>query len=438
MVNDERGRQSDVSLANDVIREYAASFERHSFWTIAYLSLFILSLSLFAFLEVWYGSYDPIVVLRLQISLAISVVLIIFVAFFWSLLARPYFQIIILERADSQRQRHYASLLQRMFRVRGVKKNKLRIDLRAASLLLFPMFLALGFTLSTILSQINMLPMFVYYDMTPAGRFINPFIPPNPPIGPFILVTALFALLSVLYLVNPKRVQRHFLALFAVPPSLLFVVLFSQISRNGPRWWSDIALGFGSTNILINEAMFVSSRLALAVILTVILYLIYHYNAKFRDFYIYLTSKNEPDQIVKAEGLLPKRVHKGDAQSIFLDLTRSELCQGGGSALDIGSNHNDLLEVEIQAAGLQIDGDKRVVACETSSLSTSTWNCSFPNAGTQAINLLISLTQAPNHRDIIFAYKHDIRVDNFLSESWKPLIAILTPIFPVVISALLR
>jgi hypothetical protein len=146
------------------------------------------------------------------------------------------------------------------------------------------MFLALGLTLSTILSQINMLPMFVYCDMTPAGRFINSFIPPNPPIGPFILVTALFALLSVLYIVNPQRVQRHFLALFAVPPSLLFVVFFSQISRNGHRWWSGIVLGFGSANIIINEAMFISSRLALVVILAVILYLIYHYNTKFRAF----------------------------------------------------------------------------------------------------------------------------------------------------------
>jgi hypothetical protein len=213
-------------------------------------------------------------------------------------------------------------------------------------------------------------------------------------------------------------------------------VLFSQISRNAPGWWRDIGLGFAPSNVIIDELMFISSRLALLVILTVILYLFYHYNAKFRDFYIYLASRDLRNLIKYAEGLLPKRVHIGDAQSIFLDLTRSELCTEG--AIDGPPRPSDHLEVEVQAAGLKVDGDKRVIACETSLLSTSTWNCSFPTAGTQAINLLIAVRQPPNDRDIIFAYKHDVRVDNFLSESWKPLIAIFTPILPVLISLLLR
>ena len=248
---------------------------------------------------------------------------------------------------------------------------------------------------------------------------------------------SLFVFLFVLYLTNPQRIQRKLPLFLALPPSLLYLVLFSQISRNAPGWWRDIGLGFGPSNIVINELMFISSRLALLVILTVILYLIYHYNAKFRDFYIYLASRDSHNLIKYAEGLLPKRVHIGDAQSIFLDLTRSELCTEE-HGLDGPHHPSDHLEVEIQAAGLKIDGDKRVIACETSSLSTSTWNCSFPTAGTQAINLLISVIQTPNNRDIIFAYKHDIRVDNFLSESWKPLIAILTPILPILVSATLR
>jgi len=190
-------------------------------------------------------------------------------------------------------------------------------------------------------------------------------------------------------------------------------------------------------DFIVDELMFISSRLALLVILIVILYLLYHYNGKLRDFYLYLQSTDSQGLIENVEGLLPKRVHIGDAQSIFLDLTRSELCTEE-HAIDGTDHPSDHLEVEIQAAGLKIDGDKRVIACETSSVSTSTWNCSFPTAGTQAINILISVIQPPSGRDIIFAYKHDVRVDNFLSESWKPLIAIFTPILPILVSATIR
>lgn len=320
-----------------------------------------------------------------------------------------------------------------MFQIRGETEKHQRIPLQASMFLLFPTFLSLGLALSTIISQFNTFQLFVYYDTGVVG-FINPFNPPHPPIGPLILVVALFAFLFGLYLVNPQRLQRNLPRFLALPPSLLYLVLFSQISRNAPGWWNDIALGRGPSNVVINELMFISSRLALLVILTVILYLIYQYNAKFRDFYIYLASRDLRNLIKYAEGLLPKRVHKGDAQSIFLDLVRSEQCTEE-HALNGSPHPNEHLEVEVQSAGLNIDGDKRVIACETSSLSTSTWNCSFPTAGTQAINLLISLVQPPNGRDIVFAYKHDVRVDDFLSESWKPLIAILTPILPILVSA---
>jgi len=436
MVNTSRAGQDHVSLDNEVIRNYAESFERHNYRTLAFLSFFVLSLSLFAFLEVWYGNYDPIVVLRLQITLVISVVLIIFVAFFWSLLAKPYFQILMIESANNERPRRHEGLLERLFLVRGNTHKRQRIALKTSFLLLFPIFLAFGFALSAILSQFNRIPLFVYYDTTPAGGFVNTLIAPNPPIGPLILVFTLFAFLFTLYFANPQRIQRQLLWLFAVPPALLLWVLFSQASRNGPRWWRDIVLGYGPANIVANELMFIGSRLALLVIVIVILYLIYHYNTKFREFYVYLTSKESHDLLENAEGLLPKRVHIGDAQSIFLDLKRSELCQQEREAA--GTRSSDHLEVEIQAAGLKIDGDKRVIACETSSLSTSTWNCSFPTAGTQAINLIISVRQPPNNRNIVFAYKHDIRVDNFLSEAWKPLIAILTPILPILVSVGIR
>jgi hypothetical protein len=440
MANPARGERLDISLSNEVIRNYSYSFERHSYTTLGALSLFVFFLSLFVFLEVWYGNYEPIVLLRVQIALAISLVFIIFVAFFWSLLAKPHFQIVVIERSDKDQPKLHTGLFERMFRLQGEPKKPWRIPLQASMLLLFPPFLSLGLALATIIAQFDTIPLFIYYDIAyyvdGLKVFANSSVLPHAPVGPVILVVALFVFLFIRYRANPQRMQRRLLWFLALPPCLLYVVLFSQISRNAPGWWRDIALGLAPSSSVVAEGMFISSRLALLVILTVILYLLFHYNAKLRDFYIYVVSRDSRNLIDYAEALLPKRVHVGDAQSIFFDLTRSEVCAEG--EIDGAHQLNNHLEIEIQAAGLSVDGDKKVTACETSALSTSTWNCSFPTAGTQAINLLISVIQPSNDRDIVFAYKHDVRVDNFISESWKPLIAIVTPILPVLISAALK
>ena len=179
MATTARGGRFDVSLSNDVIRNYSDRFERHSYSTLKSLSFFVLSLSLFAFLEVWYGSYDPIVVLRLQISLAISLVFIIFVAFFWSLLARPSFQIVVIENVSNEHPTRHTGLFERMFQIRGETEKHRRIPLKASMLLLFPTFLSLGFALSTIISEFNTFPLFVYYD-TGVGDSLTRLTPLTP------------------------------------------------------------------------------------------------------------------------------------------------------------------------------------------------------------------------------------------------------------------
>jgi len=178
MANISQGEPSHFSLANTVIRNYAENFERHSYVLLGSLSLFVLSLSLFAFLEVWYGSYTPILVLRLQISLAISVMFVVFVGVFWSLLAKPYFQILLVENASQARQQPRQSLLERMFQARGKTIWHARTPMRPSLFLLFPAFFALGLVLSTIISQFNAFPLFIYYDTFPGGAFVNPSIPP--------------------------------------------------------------------------------------------------------------------------------------------------------------------------------------------------------------------------------------------------------------------
>ena len=127
--------------------------------------------------------------------------------------------------------------------------------------------------------------------------------------------------------------------------------------------------------------------------------------------------------------LLPNRVHVGDSHNILLDLKLSENVVQGASNVVESCAGGKYLEADLQAAGLKVDGDKRLRICATSPIPTTTWNCSFPTSGTQTINLLLSINNVPNDtRQVIFIYKHKIWIDDFLSVSWKPILALMTPI----------
>jgi len=96
------------------------------------------------------------------------------------------------------------------------------------------------------------------------------------------------------------------------------------------------------------------------------------------------------------------------------------------------------LEADIQAVGLHIVGNKKLIISETSPLSV-TWNGCFTQPGSHVMSLAINVVMpADNSRHLIFRREHVVKVDSFLSVSWAPMIALITPILVTVIQFLLR
>jgi len=99
----------------------------------------------------------------------------------------------------------------------------------------------------------------------------------------------------------------------------------------------------------------------------------------------------------------------------------------------------DYLEAEIQAIGLDVVGDKKLKCRDTSSLATTTWILSFKQSGIHTINLMISVIRPPDHsRDVVFMHQHTVKVDSFLSVSWKPAFAFISPIIVTAVQILLK
>jgi hypothetical protein len=93
-------------------------------------------------------------------------------------------------------------------------------------------------------------------------------------------------------------------------------------------------------------------------------------------------------------GVLPTKVHAGEAHSVLMDFNiaaasgGATLSAGDAPAFDAGSPRAHY-EIELQAAGAAVDGEKRCILFDVPATLKGIWSCSFPNAGTQALHLLL-------------------------------------------------
>jgi hypothetical protein len=127
--------------------------------------------------------------------------------------------------------------------------------------------------------------------------------------------------------------------------------------------------------------------------------------------------------------ILPEKGRVGNTHSLLVDFDFSENFKS--PCEDPAAKH---LEVELQAAGLKVDGDRRVQLCPSSSLPSSIWSCCLSSTGEHNISLIFSVVSPQTQlsqetKDVIFHLEHTIHVKGLLSASWLP-------IFTITLSAL--
>jgi hypothetical protein len=412
-------------IQHDHIRKQIDDIHDHGYTLLKGLAIVLLLIQVAFFVDLWYGGPS----LQREIgSLGASLVFIPVVLYFWSLLGKPHFCVLFIELPDEERrpidkQRFLAELFERQEKKR--KKNGVS-EHKTLPLLFIPVCISLGLALSGLVAWLEWYPFNV-------GKT---------PFGPLVVILSLIMIFFLLYRTNADRLQRALPWLLSIPAGISILVVLLQIYYSTLNWYGQVLAGtappVGSTDFITNIAFF-GSRTAFLVSFVMFLYLVYRSTTEYRGVYVETVGKHLQGLIDNGVAVLPKRVRVGDSHSILLDLKLSESIVKRASGTDGSCESSDYLEANLQAAGLNVDGESRQRICEDSPLPTTIWNCSFPSSGIQTINLLIDeVKSVRNRRHVVFAQKHEIKVDNFLGVSWKPVLALVTPFLAAVVSAVVQ
>jgi len=135
-------------------------------------------------------------------------------------------------------------------------------------------------------------------------------------------------------------------------------------------------------------------------------------------------------------GVLPTKVRAGEAHSVMMDFNLAAAGDVMSSAGDPPTFNADLprahYEVELQAAGATVDGEKRCAIFDVPAALKGIWSCSFPRPGTLKLHLLLHSVRPARAqtaldvfaREPIFAYTHDVHVDGRFTASLDNVISI--------------
>ncbi|MGA3198806.1 MAG: hypothetical protein ABSD89_05310 [Halobacteriota archaeon] len=135
--------------------------------------------------------------------------------------------------------------------------------------------------------------------------------------------------------------------------------------------------------------------------------------------------KPRNNSIQEVAGVLPQQVRVNESHDIMMEFSRSNL-DVTASDENAATESCDYFETELRAAGVTVDGDKRMPVCEDSHIPTSIWNCCFQNAGNQTIMLILSVVSPSNHtRRVVFTHEHNIKVQTAFSVSFQSAVAII-------------
>jgi len=133
--------------------------------------------------------------------------------------------------------------------------------------------------------------------------------------------------------------------------------------------------------------------------------------------------------------LLPKKVHAGDSHNISTvfkacsdEITETFLKQYASQ-----NEVSDYFLMELQAAGLDVDGDKKVQFGKVE--AGAIWNCHFPKAGNFTINLSLSKIFGKERLQFpLFTHEHSLNVVNKFRVFWQPTLGIILLITTIVLN----
>lgn len=261
------------------------------------------------------------------------------------------------------------------------------------------------------------------------------------PFYPLIVVMSLSVLLYFIFRIKPVQVQRSLPWLLFIPILLLSITALFQMCYNSLDWYAGISTAvaprLGSIGFASNVALFSYYTLFLASFI-ILFYLTYRVNAGYTKPCTFVEEKHLRGLVKEGVVILPTEVREGESHSISLDLTLSKDFMKRALHSDDHYKSDDYLEAELQAPGLNVDGEKQLRIFETSPLPVILWTCHFPISGIQTITLVIRVVKVDHSRHVIFMQRRKVKVDSFMSISWAPVLAIVTPVLVAVAQGLLK
>jgi hypothetical protein len=143
-----------------------------------------------------------------------------------------------------------------------------------------------------------------------------------------------------------------------------------------------------------------------------------------KDNYQLIPEEHLRPRITQAVCILPEKGRVGNTHTVLLDFDFSK--NSKSPYTDPAATH---LEVQLQAAGLKVDGERTVKLYPSSSLPPSIWSCCLSSPGEQNISLTLSAVSPQNElsqetKDVIFHLEHPIHVERLLTASWQPLLTL--------------
>jgi hypothetical protein len=136
--------------------------------------------------------------------------------------------------------------------------------------------------------------------------------------------------------------------------------------------------------------------------------------------------------VIDGVAFFPRNVQVRRSYNVMIDFDLSHfICENAGDNLGECCRQ---LEVELQAAGIAVDGQQRLLLCTDSPLPAGIWNCYFPSTGYYTVNLVLREVKFPRNatgstldsaREVLFIYKTDVKVHGFFAGSIQAFFSLL-------------
>jgi hypothetical protein len=438
--------ESFVATETTIQRE-VEDIKKRNYVIFVWTAFSVLLITSIQFPAVWYVDMPPeIVGAYIGTFFAASVIIYAIVGYLWVNFIKPESHVHVM---GSTIARSNLSFLTEVFDLQRRLKPYREHSRIGPQLLFFFAFISVGLALSSLITWFATSELdFALFGPVKILAFFVPlnqhFEPQHLPIGPIIIVVVLGAAALVLYHFFPKKTQSAFGWLLAIPTLLSSFLVFLQIFHNSQTWWNNLVISSVSLDVALKDyavALSLVFCLGVSILLLIVISVLV---IDLKSFYT-CVSDDSVTCIEKMVALLPQRVRVDSSHALFFStklssdfINRNKVVKNGAQIT--GSEKPvDRLEIELQADGLTFDGAKQVTIRESSEVTSTAWNCSFPKSGVQTINIVLNaVSDSGGNKRPIFIHKHKVTVDSLFTVSWLPILVAVIPILTALIGVLLK